>query len=571
MKAYMNSHWQDFILVGVVIIVGVALSVAPHILWFIKSGDIVWIAHEEDLFYLSIASNAYYNHPMFLSDPVLAAGGFTIYPWLQFVPAIILAKIIGLSPIFINFLWRIWAGISISLTWYLVARAYLKNIWLALGASIILMTDTGMLLGALGYKHFGIIASIVAGKPGDFFNEWPLHMVQWRIFSPALCMPYLLLHIWLLNRALMKPTHRRILIAAAGFGLLFYIFFYYWTAAALALLIGMVLDSWHRKTYFWVGLLGFFSGLPSIFIHLLVERNTNAEWLPRMDNFLPIAHFSELLLPKIAIFFLFVSFFWVVFRRKELIYVWALGLSGILLGNHQFLTGLQIQNFHWLFCSGPAISLLFMVFILELMQSFRFWRKFLVGTGVIFLLFYISTGFWLMGLDSQEEGSMRLTTNYHKYHEQRLNNPALSLAPRAVIVGPEEFVDFAVVMENQRRLSGLAVEVSPSVDNAEWDARVALNAYLKGIERSEFLGKQLSDLSQGWGPWSRDSKKCSERIENRQKYFDEISINPAVAVKHFQVRYIALPTGCKKPEYLSIGWKLFQDGVYWKIYEFNGA
>lgn len=61
----------------------------------------------------------------------------------------------------------------------------------------------------------------------------------------------------------------------------------------------------------------------------------------------------------------------------------------------------------------------------------------------------------------------------------------------------------------------------------------------------------------------------SERLESRQKYFDEILTDPIAAFKRFQVRYVALPAKTKKPEYLSTGWRLLQDGSHWQIWEFE--
>src|SRR4051794_34529534 len=69
--------------------VGVLLSTLPHLLWWPRLGAPVWIADHDELdLYLATAARAYREHPTALSDPVLAAGGATIYPWLQMVPGI---------------------------------------------------------------------------------------------------------------------------------------------------------------------------------------------------------------------------------------------------------------------------------------------------------------------------------------------------------------------------------------------------------------------------------------------------------------------------------------------------
>lgn len=101
--------------------------------------------------------------------------------------------------------------------------------------------------------------------------------------------------------------------------------------------------------------------------------------------------------------------------------------------------------------------------------------------------------------------------------------------------------------------------MSPAVDNAEWDARIALNDYLQGINRSAFIAKQEADLRlTNWGLWVRDVKKLDERIQSRQQYYDEILANPIIAFKKFQVKYVALPKNTQQPQYLNFGWKLFK-------------
>ena len=44
--------------------------------------------------------------------------------------------------------------------------------------------------------------------------------------------------------------------------------------------------------------------------------------------------------------------------HRELILPWSLAASGLFLMNHQVITGLQIENFHWSYVAGPCLSLL---------------------------------------------------------------------------------------------------------------------------------------------------------------------------------------------------------------------
>ncbi len=569
LQKIIRNYKYDFIAVSLAIVIGVTLSIMPHILWFFQTGDPTWVADNDDILYLGIASNAYHNHPAYLSDPVLFKGGSTVLPWVQAIPGIIFTKILGLLPIHTNIIWRLWAGISISVGWYLLSRTCLKNPWTALAVTVILMTDIGINSCSLIFKHFVTASNIAAGNPGTLLQTNPKLLVQWRIITPGMSFAYLLVHVWLLRLALIKPTRTIVTLAAISFGLLFYVYFYYWTAATIALLIAILIDSKNRKTYFQTGILGIIIGLPQLLFNALLKNNSNQEWLPRNDFFLSIPHWSEFLLPKLALCFLLITLFWVFWKRKDLICVWTLAASGILLTNHQIFSGLQIQNFHWNHCYGPLISFLIIVFAIESLSLISLFKKPLLFGCIALSSLYLTTGIWLRSVEAmQTKESVDLTTNYHKYYQQRFQNSNLPLDARAVVGGDKAFIDFTVIMENQRPLSGYLVDLSPAVDNAEWDARIALNSYIEGKDRDSFTLQQRAQLTANqFGPWKRDRLKFEERIQNRLKYFDEIVADPIKALKKFQVKYVALPKNTKQPTYLQLGWKLLQDGPYWQIWE----
>src|SRR5438477_9427506 len=109
-----NGDWgskqADVMILVFCIIVGVLLSTLPHIVWWQTLRGPVWIADNDDLLYAAYGSQAYYNHPCSLADPVCVTRGASMYPWLQFIPGVVIAKILGLGSISINLVWRIIAG-----------------------------------------------------------------------------------------------------------------------------------------------------------------------------------------------------------------------------------------------------------------------------------------------------------------------------------------------------------------------------------------------------------------------------------------------------------------------------
>ena len=135
----------------VTIFFGVLLSALPHLLAWIKTGAPVWIADTDELeLYLKTASKAYFNHPWFISDPVFADSTKpTVYPWLQFFPATMIAYILNLGPMSISIVWRVLAGALVAWGWYLLFHQYWKDTkyepwagWMAAAVSILLLGET---------------------------------------------------------------------------------------------------------------------------------------------------------------------------------------------------------------------------------------------------------------------------------------------------------------------------------------------------------------------------------------------------------------------------------------------
>src|SRR5947208_1267697 len=198
-------------------VVGVALATLPHLAWWPALGEPAWIAEYDDLcVYLATAGQAYHDHPTRLGEPVRVAGGASIYPGLQLTPGILAARALGLGPMRINLLWRAWAGLSIALGWYLVARHHLGRPRLAGLAATLLLADAGLLSGWPLAKHFAFFYRIAVLRDGTLFGDIPVIYPSWRLVTPALSLGYLLLYLWLLARALRRPTRAGAVAAAAA-------------------------------------------------------------------------------------------------------------------------------------------------------------------------------------------------------------------------------------------------------------------------------------------------------------------------------------------------------------------
>ena len=112
------------------------------------------------------------------------------------------------------------------------------------------------------------------------------------------------------------------------FGLLFYVYFYYWTAAGLALVLAWALDAGHRRVYFHAGWIGGLLGLPGVVSDFFLKQHLSPDFFVRCDRLVPIGRFTELVLPKEMLVATVLGLIWVLFRRRDLIFVWALAQRG---------------------------------------------------------------------------------------------------------------------------------------------------------------------------------------------------------------------------------------------------
>jgi hypothetical protein len=547
-------------------LVGLVLALLPHCYWWPRIGQPYWINDSDEVLYLSVAARAYHDHPTYLSDPVRASYAPTLYPWLQYVPAIVTARLLGWGPLGISLVWRIWAGLTIPTAFYLVLRHYLRRPIPACALAVFLTADVGTGMHRLIYKQIAWLIASVAILRHQPHAELHYLCPLWRLITPALSLGFLLLHLWLLARARERPSWGHLASSGLGFGLLFHVYFYYWTAAGLALLMASALDAGHRRVYFHTGWIGGLVGLPTLISNFLIRRSTSPEALPRNDLFLPIARGSELWVPTATIVLLVLGLIWVWARRRDLMYLWCLDASALALTNHQVVTGLQIQNFHWEYVWGVGTSLLFVLLVAGEMERWTGWSPPVLWVVGIACGLTLVSGVWLRYCETlRSQESLKLAACYRQYRAQRLAPGVPRLAPHAVVAGDLDFVNLAVILENQRPLSHYTVAMSLDVPNAEWHERRVLNDLILGRTRAE--ADALDKSSQGWGPWCRDPELRRRTVAECLTDYDRFAADPAAAFLRFGVRYVALPAGQVAPDYLRSGWTQLQAGPSWQLWE----
>jgi hypothetical protein len=417
----------------------------------------------------------------------------------------------------------------------------------------------GLLLGRPIARQVGVAARVALGRADDLLATLPQVHTEWRILSPGLSLAWLLLFLGLVDRAREAPTKKTIALAGISFGALFYVFFYSWTAAALALALAFAIDAEKRRVHAHVAWIGALVGLPAI----LSGMQARADWLLRSDLFLPIPRTSELLFPKIALGTLALAGFWVLRRRRELLPAWTLAAAGLALVNHQLVTGLQIQNFHWSYVWGPLLSLT--VVEIALVEGCPRATPRVRVALVTALAAFVLVGLRLRYVEATRTKQPReIAADLARWRD---TPAAQALEPRAVIAGERAFVDFAVALEDARPLDGYLVQLSSSVDDAEWDTRAALGGVLRGLDAAAFEAEERKLLGETiWGPCARDPEVRARKIETRVRLFRELSADVERACARFDVRYVALRADRAAPAFTA-GWTRLDAGPSFQLWE----
>jgi hypothetical protein len=550
---------------------GLALAILPHLLWWRSLGEPVWIADNDDMYYLALGGKAYLGHPGRLVDPVPLREGPVPHRRLLFVPGVIMARALGSGPLGVNLAWRIGAGLAVGLTCYWALRARVEAAWIAASFAVLMLADTGLIECRPLVRQLDFAARLLTGQPGSLLRTKPLLQPSWRVVTPAASMAYLWLYLGLLLRARNDPSAGRLAASGFGFGLLFHVYFYYWTAASVGLGLGFLLDAGFRRAYLHSAWIGGLIGLPAVVGDVLARRASGSDWLNRTDKFLPIGHFDELLIARGSIVLAAFALVWIWRTRRDLLPVWALAAAGLGLANHQILTGLQIENFHWnSYVGNPVLELLLVLLAVgwavpRLPQTRRWAWAFGAVTAT-----YLALGLWLRGVEAvRTEGSLSLIDAYRAYRAGQEAPGAKGLVPRALLAGDPVFTSFALVLEQQRPLDGPAVLMSPSIRDNEWNERAALNDFLLWGDGSDAYSSRLNALQPtlAWGPWARDPATFARWTAERLALREAIASDPASALARLPVRYLALPVGRRPPARDRLGWAVLRRDARWTVWE----
>ena len=543
---------------------GFALAFAPVLVWRLKTGDWVCLNDWFSLFYLRFAAQAYYSRVLYISDIVMP-GGVTPYPWLIFVPATYVARALDAGPFAVNLIWIFVSTVGLSAGLYFVFRRFLKRPWMAVGCTILCLSDYGLAAARPFLTQLHILASALLFHPHDpVAIPWGL-LLQWRVPDPGLNLPFMCLQIVALARAREHPTCLNVWLSGIAFGLLFYVFFYCWTMAAAGLSIALLLDRGSRKVYALTLCVGGAIGLPEVIYNVRLNHLASAEAMSRFGLFTPAPRFYENSIPALSVVALAAAALWIwKSKRFDLVYLWSLVAGGILLSRSRMVSGIFFHEYHYDWLWTPIRLALVLIVAVSIANAVFRWGPLASSICWAFVMLYLIGGVYLASICVTRTWSgVEEVQNYTRYKAQR---PAAvkPLVAGATIAGDDWFCELTAVAENQRVLSGEAVPRSMAADNDQWESRAALNAYLMGTDRVEFE-KAARIAAENWFWESPDRQP--EVIAAFMRKYDEVVQNPDRSIAEFDVRYVALAADSGQIAYLRDGWTMLQRGPYWQIWE----
>lgn len=552
--------------------VAFAIALLPYLIWSLVLGhfSFVYVADPDNQLYLQIASHAYFNHPWFISDPSRRAG-LTQYPWLQFAPFVLLARLLELGPFGVNLLWRLWAAVGLAVGFYFVFWRYLKSRLAATACAVFALTDSGLLTAHPIVHQVSLLARIISGRTAAIIHSWPPIMGQWRIVDPAVGLPAVLAHLAAVSLARERPTHWRLAAAGVSFGILFYVYFYYWTAVSAALALAYLIDAAGRRVYFQTAAIGMLVGGPGLIHDYLLKSKFSMQAMQRASYFLPMPRLPGLMVPRTTIVLLPVLLVWLCrTRRIELTYLWTLGAAGLALNNVGAIIGLDLREGHWQYVWGPATEVLLLILLADWARKRFRWSPTAARIGLGALGFYAMMALFLEGFNVlRVQASREMLANYKTYSAQQMDSGAAKLIPHSTIAGDERYVDLAVITRDALPLYNYAVIMSPTISDHDWELQFALNQFLMGVDAHTFRlrARQFASTYQ-WGPWSygEDGGRPALLTQMLSAY-KEVAEAPSAFLNRFAVRYVALPTGDASPPGAGCTWSVVGQGPSWTVWE----
>jgi hypothetical protein len=528
---------------------GAVLAVLPHLIRVVRTGDPTYIADGDALLYHAWSRDIVRHGGVAMTDAVSRPSGPMMHPWLLFVPPAQVAHALGVGVTGLGIVWRLLAGPALALALYAAVRPFTKSARGAAGLAAFLLFDAGLLFGQLIQRTGEISYSTLVLGRGDFLADVPRLMPHLRMPTPALALPFLLVHLALAQRARRLGTTGAALAAGASLGLLFHVYFYFATASALGTVLAWLLDRGGRRTYAVMLGVAAVLAVPAAIEGARIKAGTPGDWLVRTDKFAPIDRFDprNLIVPKLLILEWVIAAYFVFRRRRDLIYLWACTGAGLALSNQHLVTGVNLENFHWIYAYGMAFSLLLALLVLPWPSRLRAWR----WLAPVLVAVQVAIGLGLRAAEAVESRESR----YFLEMLDGWRREGFSIPAGTVVAGPPDLLLLLGAAEDVNPLGGRLVDYSSSIRDDERHDRDSLDLALIGIPPGE-VDAEIA----------RVQHLTDAERDSRRRRVAEFAAAPVDQVNRYGVRAIVTPSGRRPPPALGDRARLERRGRTWDLW-----
>ncbi len=494
-------RWIDSSLTCLCAIVGLLLAVAPHLAMWAVHGSLLYLGDGDDVFY-TVLSRAPYRGERGLSDPFQPARSprQTLYPPLPYVPLAKLTRLLGIDRLLMPLVWRVAGGILLGTSLYAVFRVILSGThhprgW-ALGCALIALADVGFVGGQ---TLFGGVGLLRAMNRGTTLMSVPNALGQFRVVTPLVNLPILLALAALIVPPRL-PRSRTWREAAAGMlllGLCVHVYFFFWTAAVVGLVLSlagaMVIKVRTERDYLLLVLVGgMVLGSPQVVTNArafsdpalkpILERTNRGRVLEpgdplRTRNLSNVWAYAKLAFGAVVVF---------GFRFRRLFPIWTLTAAGFALANSALVTGLEFENFHWVYVHAPFGEILTLSGLALLIDKSTFPNNCIKRLGIVPVCVVLLAAIW-RPYEALRNPEARLYTGTLR-GLLPLRSGLAKLGPNDVIAGRWPAVNVALLLTDSGQLyqydQTMYSTLAPIEEVVE---RKALNAWLNGLNAQEYL------------------------------------------------------------------------------------
>lgn len=537
------------------------LATLPHLILKIRTGCATYIPDWDGILYLAWSRGMVLEGRQRLVDAIHPASGPMMHPWVLFGPPALLARGLGLDMVGLSILWRIAAATLLTGSLHFALRPFIQKNRLLWGTTLFLLFDPGFLTGQPCQAGWSALLSILR-QHQQLFSKNASIFSHLRVVTPGLALPFLLIHYGLVWRARVSTRPLWTVLAGFSLGCLFYSYFYFWTATLVGTGLAWILDAKGRRIHAQIMLLGILVGLPALFENYRIKNSTAGDWLIRTEKFAPTDRFQNILIFKGLIFKYILVGIWIFRSRRELIQAWCAGAGSIAFMNHQILTKLNIENFHWSQPAGITWSLLATIFVLERIEAGASReeskepnprrRRFSARSSLLLtvaLALQIPLGFYLRVEETLRTKETRLLEE--SILRYRRDAPTFDIPAGAVVGGDGRYFMIGAALSTVYPLSGRLVDFCSKTDDREMEERLMLNAFLFGFSRREAWAvaeKPREAFARTWWiAYEPRGALVAKRRGIRESLVDSIWDDPKPWLDKYRVDYVVLPIGGGDP------------------------